>query len=84
MTGVTWRDQSFSLVPYVFIIGAGTCSSSALALQLLASQLDARVIPPQYPRERKDGTLSIRDVPESVAEQWVTMNPGVRSVPPVS
>ncbi|WP_405095464.1 hypothetical protein [Micromonospora sp. NBC_01412] len=70
-----WLDLAFSYLPYVFV-------SAALALQGVSSYLGARVIPPQYPRERKGGALSIRDVPEGVADQWIAMNPEVRSGTP--
>ncbi|MEV4847789.1 hypothetical protein AB0K20_31855 [Micromonospora matsumotoense] len=68
----SWMELTFSNLPYVLIL-------AALALQGASAYLEARVIPPQYPRERKSGALSIRDVPEGVADQWIAMNSGVRS-----
>lgn len=70
-----WRDSSFSLAPYAFILGA-------LALQVFTSLLGRHVIPPQYPRQCKGGDLIIKEVPEEVAEAWVALNPQVRVYSP--
>lgn len=70
-----WRDSSFSLAPYAFILGA-------LALQVFTSLLERHVIPPQYPRQCKGGDLIIKEVPEEVAEAWVALNPQVRVYSP--
>ncbi|MCX4473183.1 hypothetical protein OOK41_23235 [Micromonospora sp. NBC_01655] len=70
-----WLELTFSHLPYVLVF-------AALVLEGVSSYLGAQVIPPQYPRERRGGALSIRDVPEGVADQWIAMNPGVRSGTP--
>ncbi|WP_422750487.1 hypothetical protein [Micromonospora sp. WMMD1219] len=70
----TWLDLSFSPLPFVFVF-------AALALQALAHHLNTRALPPQYPRERKDGSLLIREVPDHVAQEWTEVNPGVQIAP---
>ncbi|MFI9527011.1 hypothetical protein [Micromonospora rosaria] len=73
--GWYWWKLAFSPTPYAFFFGF-------CALHAIAQLLDKRLIPPQYPRQGKRGDLLVREVPQGVAEQWMALDPRVRSQSP--
>jgi hypothetical protein len=72
---ISWINSTIALLPYF-------CVLTAFGLQALTHYLDTRLIPPQYPRQRKGGDLIVREVPADVAEALAAMNHQVRIISP--